>query len=489
MTTASSAAGPSDGAPGPDEGRLRRFVAAVAVGTTLLAIVTVLVGPGRDAPAPDLWLVALLWVLVVAAERTGVSLPLPIGKETVTFIEVVLVPVVVLLPPVYAIGVVLTAELVELAVLDRQPAIRTVFNASARVLGVCVGALAFHGVATTPFDVTVVDVLAAMLAALLLVLASSSAFGALTMILGAQPRGEAVGELGQRLLFDLGVAATGVLAAVLAVEAPVALPLLLVPTAVDVLRMRARAQTYELRAAKERAEAANLAKSDFLSRVSHELRTPLNVILGYGQLLEIDDGLPEDAREPVDAILHSGRHLLGLIDEVLDISRIEAGRLDLDLEPLVVAAVVEESVALVRPLAAPRRVRLAVDLEAGRSVVVTADRQRLSQVLLNLLTNAINYDREGGLVSVTVRRSGEQVSIAVSDTGPGIAPDEMERLFMPFERLASARGTSGTGLGLSITRYLVDAMGGELTVASQVGEGATFTVTLPAGDSASVHPR
>jgi signal transduction histidine kinase len=441
--------------------------------------VTILAGPGRDSTAPATWFLVVLWALVVLAERTGIDLPLPVGAERVTFVEVVLVPVIVLLPPQHAVWLVLSAELLENALGGRQPVIRTVFNTSTRVTGVAVAAVVYHALASAPFEVTAVHVLVAMLAALILVVANGVVFAGLTMVLSGDTWRGSAREVGPSTLFDYGVAATGVLAAVLVVEAPIALPLLLVPTAVDVLRMRARAQTYELRAGKERAEAANLAKSQFLSRVSHELRTPLNVILGYGQLLEIDDDLPEDAREPVAAILGSGRHLLGLIDEVLDISRIESGRLDLDLQPLPVATVVEESVALVRPLAVPRRVRLTVDVEAGGAVVI-ADRQRLVQVLLNLLTNAINYDREGGRVSVTVRRSRSRVLLAVSDTGPGIPAEEMERLFVPFERLASAAGTTGTGLGLSITRYLVEAMGGELTVVSPAGEGATFTVALPA---------
>jgi CheY-like chemotaxis protein len=212
--------------------------------------------------------------------------------------------------------------------------------------------------------------------------------------------------------------------------------------------------------------------------MSHELRTPLNAILGFGQLLEMD-APPGRQGESVAQILRAGRHLLGLIDEVLDISRIEAGRLRLSLEPVPVRETLGQAIQLVRPAASAMDV--AVDAEAiDEDLHVLADRQRLQQVLLNLLSNAVKYNRPRGSVRVACERAGERLRIAVTDTGSGIAPDKLARLFVPFERLgAEATGVEGTGLGLALSRTLVDAMRGTLEVQSEPGTGSTFSVGLP----------
>jgi PAS domain S-box-containing protein len=236
----------------------------------------------------------------------------------------------------------------------------------------------------------------------------------------------------------------------------------------------------ERRRAEEEASRANRAKSDFLSRMSHELRTPLNGILGFAQLLELDVREREE-RESIEHILKGGRHLLALIDEILDIARIESGRLHISLEPVLVGDTVRIALDLVRPQATARRVALAGDAHQYGGYV-SADRQRFQQVLLNLLSNAVKYNREGGTVIVSCREhAGDRIGIAVRDTGMGIADDKIGRLFTPFDRLGAELGdVEGTGLGLALSKGLVDAMSGRLLVESLVGVGTTFTVELPA---------
>ena len=235
----------------------------------------------------------------------------------------------------------------------------------------------------------------------------------------------------------------------------------------------------ERRRAEEKADHANRAKSDFLSRMSHELRTPLNGILGFAQLLEMES-LPVDQEESVAQILKAGRHLLGLINEVLDISRIETGRLQLSLEPVPVGETLRGALDIVRPLAAQHGIALNAGAADERQHVL-ADRQRLQQVLLNLLSNAVKYNRTGGTVAVSCEEIlGERLRILVRDTGHGISPDKLDRLFTPFDRLgAEGTGVEGTGLGLALSKHLVDVMGGTLDVTSQVGVGSTFAVELP----------
>jgi len=231
--------------------------------------------------------------------------------------------------------------------------------------------------------------------------------------------------------------------------------------------------------AKAEAEAANLAKSEFLSRMSHELRTPLNSILGFAQLLELAEPEPEQA-DNVQHILRGGRHLLDLINEILDLARIEAGRLGLSPEPVRMREALRDALDVVRPLAVQQNIHLSADVAVRCNHHVLADRQRLKQVLLNLLANAIKFNREGGSVILSCEEVADnRLRIEIADTGVGISPDGIGKLFRPFERLTSDQaGISGTGLGLALSKRLVEAMEGSIGVDSTVGVGSRFYIEL-----------
>ncbi len=234
----------------------------------------------------------------------------------------------------------------------------------------------------------------------------------------------------------------------------------------------------ELRNARDAAEQASNAKSEYLSRMSHELRTPLAAMLGFSDLLEMREPR-EDQLAAIDAIQRAGSHLLSLVNDVLDIARIEAGREMLSLQPLDVRPILEECVGLVAATANERHVTLSLRVEGSEQIFVRADRQRLVQVLLNLLSNAIKYGRDNGHVTAAAAVRHGEVEIAVSDDGPGIDERQQEQLFQPFERLGAERShVPGTGLGLALSRQLAVAMGGSLSLRSSPGEGATFTVRL-----------
>jgi signal transduction histidine kinase/ActR/RegA family two-component response regulator len=255
------------------------------------------------------------------------------------------------------------------------------------------------------------------------------------------------------------------------------------------LEERVRERTAELSAARADADRANQAKSVFLSRMSHELRTPLNAILGFGQLLEMSADGGRD-RESVQQILKGGRHLLTLINEILDIARIEAGRLSLSLEPVPVREAIARVLDLARPLAAERQIAVETDSSALSERHVLADRQRLQQVLLNLVSNAIKYNASGGVLGVTCHEGAAgRLRITVSDTGPGIPPALRARLFTPFERLGADAGPiEGTGLGLALCKGLMEAMGGLIGVESVEREGSRFWIELPETDAPMLSP-
>jgi signal transduction histidine kinase/ActR/RegA family two-component response regulator len=248
---------------------------------------------------------------------------------------------------------------------------------------------------------------------------------------------------------------------------------------------QARADAERARAEADRArteaERANQAKSEFLSRMSHELRTPLNAVLGFGQLLQATPMTDDDA-EMVDAIIKAGRHLLDLINDVLDLSRVEAGSMAISAEPVHVGDLVADTMQLVRPMATDRRIDLTTDAERCQQYVHT-DRQRARQILLNLLSNAIKYNRDAGQVAITCTVGPKTVRVAVADTGPGIDPAHHDQLFEPFQRLgAEGSAVEGTGLGLALSRNLAQRLGGDLGVASTPGNGSTFWIDLPLAD-------
>ena len=243
----------------------------------------------------------------------------------------------------------------------------------------------------------------------------------------------------------------------------------------------------ELSRAREHSEQASRAKSDFLSRMSHELRTPLTSVIGFSELL-LRDGLSSGQVLKLEQILKAGEHLLGLIDELLDIERVEAGTMTASPEPTQVGGLLRDALELAGPQAAERDLTVEGDLEACRGRYVMADPLRLRQAVLNLLSNAIKYNRPGGTVRLsTVIDEEGALLIHVTDTGAGLSDEQLRRLFVPFDRLGAERsGVQGSGLGLVLSQRLVELMGGRLSATSEIGVGSTFTIELGLTESQEV---
>ncbi len=257
------------------------------------------------------------------------------------------------------------------------------------------------------------------------------------------------------------------------------------------LEERVKARTRELEvalgdmlAARQEAEKANRAKSEFLSRMSHELRTPLNAVLGFAQVLDMTS-TGESEKKSLGHILAAGRHLLNLINEVLDISRIESGRLAIETEVVKWRNTVAQCLDLLHPEISKQKLTVKRDIPDGAPQAVEADPNRLRQVFLNILSNAVKYNKEGGEIRITAEETTPgRLRVIVSDTGRGIEPEGLERIFEPFERLgADMSGIEGIGLGLPLAKKLVTAMGGSISIESTPGEGTSATIELALADS------
>jgi signal transduction histidine kinase len=242
-----------------------------------------------------------------------------------------------------------------------------------------------------------------------------------------------------------------------------------------------RKQADALRFERDHAAAADLAKSQFLSRVSHELRTPLNAILGFTQLLELEPTLTTQQRGWVVQVLSSGRHLLALMDDILDLSSVQTGQFPLHPVAMDLHATVQDALAMLGKAAQEAGVDVRNRVPPGAALRVRADARRLQQIVSNLLSNAIKYNQRGGWAEVSAVREGSTVALSVADSGQGLSDTQVARLFKPFERAGAHRGpVAGTGLGLALTREFAQAMGGSVGVSSQPGLGSTFVVRLPA---------
>jgi PAS domain S-box-containing protein len=270
-------------------------------------------------------------------------------------------------------------------------------------------------------------------------------------------------------------------------------PLRMIGTHTDI---DAAKQAEALRRERDRAAAADQAKSLLLSRVSHELRTPLNAILGFAQLLEMEARPPPGAAPPgspprdrhrhVPHILASGRHLLGLVDDLLDLSAAQMGQLRTEIGPVNVHELAEEVLGMLASTAAQAGVDLQSALPPAALAPLAADRKRCKQILANLMSNAIKFNRPGGWVRLAAASTADgRVELSVQDNGPGLTAEQQARLFQPFERAGAERGpVAGTGLGLALSRQFAEAMGGRIEVRSEPGVGSVFTVSLPAAAGA-----
>ena len=246
-------------------------------------------------------------------------------------------------------------------------------------------------------------------------------------------------------------------------------------------------QFKEIQEASRQLEIASRHKSEFLANMSHELRTPLNAIIGFSEVLVegLFGAMNEKQREYLQDVIGSGQHLLSLINDILDLSKIEAGRMELELSTFSFRSALESGVTIVRERAARHGIALNVDLSGGLSPV-EADERKVKQILYNLLSNAVKFTPDGGTVNVTVRPDNGNVRVAVQDNGIGIAEPDQARIFEEFQQVGRERSREGTGLGLTLTKRFVELHGGRIWLESAPGRGSTFTFTLPLRQAAPV---
>jgi signal transduction histidine kinase/CheY-like chemotaxis protein len=251
-------------------------------------------------------------------------------------------------------------------------------------------------------------------------------------------------------------------------------------------------QQQEIAVSNQRLEAASRSKSDFLANMSHELRTPLNSVIGFSEVLQdqLFGTINEKQQEYVNNILSSGRHLLSLINDILDLSKIEAGKMELELTDFLLRETLEASLMMLREKALKEGVSLAIDLAPDADVQIAADQRKLKQIMFNLLSNAVKFTPEGGTVSVLATRDGDFIEITVADSGIGIREDDIAKLFHPFTQLESiyTKAFQGTGLGLALNRQLVELHGGRIWVESTFGSGSRFSFTIPITQTATKSP-
>jgi len=245
------------------------------------------------------------------------------------------------------------------------------------------------------------------------------------------------------------------------------------------LEQKIEKRTEDLLLAKDTAESANKAKSEFLSSMSHELRTPMNSILGFSQLLEMDE-LPPQHKEANDAILKAGYHLLDLIDKILDLSKIESGHLSLNKEHCSLNMILADCISLIRPLADERQIKISCSIDENDDHDLEIDLTRLSQVIINILSNAVKYNRLSGAITLKHEQINNDIRISITDSGNGLSEAQMAKVFSPFERLGATNSAiEGTGIGLTICKKIITAMKGDIAVSSKMGEGSTFWIKFP----------
>lgn len=246
------------------------------------------------------------------------------------------------------------------------------------------------------------------------------------------------------------------------------------------LEQRVQERTTELLASKQEAEKANMAKTEFLSCMSHELRTPLNAVLGFTQLLKLDhNALTQEHSEYIEEILRGANLLLELVNQVLDLSKIESGNLDITMSDIDLVKVIRNIIAMLQQQASASGIEIIFNPPEPTEYWIHADELRIRQILLNLITNAIKYNRPDGRVTIELKGENGNAVIAICDTGIGIKQNELEYIFQPFYRVASRINIEGTGIGLSVTKSLVEILGGTISVSSQPDAGSCFTLSFP----------